>query len=435
MAIAPVQQVRSRQPDQFTNLAFGNPLTRGLVFLWNGATPQYAIGNPGTPGAKIPAAQTVGTPLARAIGPNGATPAFGGAGGYKWAWSLPSSPAECTLFAWAASNASAGTYSLIGCCDSAGGNPLFRLDYGGAGTSARLQLRGNSGTVLNLAANVGEVAWTDDFIVGVYRSGTGTKEIWVNGVRYNTGTTDIGAITLNTTDVGVLSRATPTQHLNGRLYLGGIYDRALTGREIQELSANPWQIFEPEPIQIYWAAAAGGATYTLTAAQGSFSLSGQASTLQAARLLTAAQGSFTLTGQAATLKAARLLTAAQGSYTLTGQDATLTYTGAATYTLVAAQGSFALTGQAATLKASRVLSSAFGSFALTGHPASFSVSSGLLRGRLRRGRAPIWHDDGSKKKCLRRRCATKRNTSRYWQQRPTSSPSWTNSESCGMRLN
>lgn len=132
----------------------------------------------------------------------------------------------------------------------------------------------------------------------------------------------------------------------------------------------------------------GGASYTLTAAQGSISLTGQAVTLRAARKLTAAQGSisltgrtvglavgrkltvatgsFAVTGQSARLVLDRSLPAAAGSFNLTGQDANLVYGPAGTdYTLAAATGSFTLAGQAATLRAARRLAASAGSFALT----------------------------------------------------------------------
>lgn len=106
-----------------------------------------------------------------------------------------------------------------------------------------------------------------------------------------------------------------------------------------------------------------GATYTLAAAQGSFTLTGQATGLLASRLLSAAQGSFSLSGQAASLLGGRLLTAAQGSFSLTGQATGLV----ASRTLALAQGSFALTGQSAGLLSGRSLTIAQGSFSLTGN--------------------------------------------------------------------
>lgn len=109
---------------------------------------------------------------------------------------------------------------------------------------------------------------------------------------------------------------------------------------------------------------AGG--YTLTAAQGSFTLTGQAAALRAARLLTAAQGSHTLTGQAANLLAGRRLAAAQGSFALTGQSANLL----AQRILAASQGAYALTGQDASLLAARKLTADHGAFTLTGQDAA-----------------------------------------------------------------
>jgi hypothetical protein len=63
--------------------------------------------------------------------------------------------------------------------------------------------------------------------------------------------------------------------------------------------------------------------YTLTAAAGTFTETGQDARLLATRRITAAAGAFTESGQAATLKATRLVTAAAGSYALTGNDAGL----------------------------------------------------------------------------------------------------------------
>lgn len=169
-------------------------------------------------------------------------------------------------------------------------------------------------------------------------------------------------------------------------------------------------------------APSGGSPYTLTAAQGSYSLSGQAAILRAGRVLVAAQGTYTLTGQAAALgrgwkvvavqgtytlsgQAAGLkrglkvtaaqgtytitgsdaladfaVTAAQGTYAITGQAATLTYSGAGSgspYTLTAAQGTYTLTGQAAALRVGRALVSAQGTYALSGQAAALRTARTL----------------------------------------------------------
>jgi len=89
----------------------------------------------------------------------------------------------------------------------------------------------------------------------------------------------------------------------------------------------------------------GPTNYTLNAAAGAYTLSGQAATFTVARVLPAAAGAYVLAGQSATLRASRVLPASAGSYTLAGQDATLR----AARTLPAAAGAYTLAGQDATL--------------------------------------------------------------------------------------
>jgi hypothetical protein len=83
-----------------------------------------------------------------------------------------------------------------------------------------------------------------------------------------------------------------------------------------------------------------GARLTLTAEQGSYSLSGQDASLERGYPLTAAQGSYTLAGQDAALRTGLTLTAEQGTYGVSGQDAGLK----SALLLTAAQGAYTLTG-------------------------------------------------------------------------------------------
>lgn len=131
-------------------------------------------------------------------------------------------------------------------------------------------------------------------------------------------------------------------------------------------------------------APAGASAYTLTAAPGTFALSGQAAALKATRALASAAGSFSLSGQAAILKRGLKLGASSGAFTLSGQAATLRRSAAivanagayvlagqavalrATRSFVASAGAFTLSGKAAGLVAARKLTSAAGSFLLSG---------------------------------------------------------------------
>jgi len=82
-------------------------------------------------------------------------------------------------------------------------------------------------------------------------------------------------------------------------YFAALFSRALTLPEIKSISANPWQVFEPAKRKIWVPSSGTGPTYTLTAASGSFALTGGTASLIATRNLSAASGSFAETGSAA----------------------------------------------------------------------------------------------------------------------------------------
>jgi hypothetical protein len=113
----------------------------------------------------------------------------------------------------------------------------------------------------------------------------------------------------------------------------------------------------------------------LAADAGSYSITGQTATLLVSRILELDAGSYSLSGQDASLLVSRLLDADAGSYTLTGLDVTLTYTAedGPDYTLTLDAGSYTLTGQTANLIVSRLLDVDAGAYALTGQDASLLV--------------------------------------------------------------
>lgn len=86
-------------------------------------------------------------------------------------------------------------------------------------------------------------------------------------------------------------------------------------------------ILGTQPLAGFLAPASTHNAYTLTAATGTFTLTGEPASLVAGRRLSAAVGAFTLSGQAAGLRAARRLSMGLGIFTLSGQPATLTHGG------------------------------------------------------------------------------------------------------------
>lgn len=105
---------------------------------------------------------------------------------------------------------------------------------------------------------------------------------------------------------------------------------------------------------------------TLTAASGTYSVSGQAAAFKAVRKMPAAQGSLSISGQSAAFRRGRYLGAAQGTLSVGGQSAGLIRIAK----LGAAQGSYAVGGQAAQLN--------YGSVGSTQFPAPLPMLSSLL---------------------------------------------------------
>lgn len=172
---------------------------------------------------------------------------------------------------------------------------------------------------------------------------------------------------------------------------------ALTVQQLRKLEENPWQIFRPIFVPVK-APASGGitltadqGTYTLTgqsvnltiarrvtAAQGTYTLTGQDVTLRQGKTLTAAQGTYTLTGQSASLLVSRQISLAQGSYTLTGYEVTLTKSGG-DKTLAAGQGTYTLAGQDVSLSLARKLTAEQGTYTLNGQDAGLNRNGRVLQ--------------------------------------------------------
>ena len=218
------------------------------------------------------------------------------------------------------------------------------------------------------------IAWRKDGLpqhVFCVSEGTGQPMLFYrDGILVASGTTpgsplaDTTAANLFIGDTGAGWGSCPT----GTIAIGAFYNRALTPTEVLLRTRAPWQLLKRQSRRIFVAASTG--SYTLTAAQGSYSLTGQDVALLASRSLAAAQGSYTLTGQDAALLRLFTLTAAQGSYSLSGQAVAL----AASRLIAAGQGSYTLTGQAVGLLASWVLAAGQGAYALTGQAAGLTYT-------------------------------------------------------------
>jgi hypothetical protein len=235
---------RTVQPPEDTLEAdLSNPLTRGLVLIHNGRRAQI-LDTSSIVGTNPPMIK-VGSPADR-IAPKGRSYDFAGAQALRFAASVTgSTPAAITMFALCSTSDAVNIdYGIIGQSRSSNVNPLIRLGAKTAATAGwTLQYRGDVGsTVQAIVAPIAPVAGEFVFLVGVFRSGTGQKELWHNGVLAGTDTTNIGTTTLSQTEIGTLQRITPSNYFKGVIPISGIFNRALSAAEIIELSANPWQL-------------------------------------------------------------------------------------------------------------------------------------------------------------------------------------------------
>lgn len=115
----------------------------------------------------------------------------------------------------------------------------------------------------------------------------------------------------------------------------------------------------PEPLI---SVAAGSVSYTLSAASGTFTLTGTDVDLDADRRVVGGSGAFSLTGIDADLDADRRVVGGTGSLALTGQDVDLD----ADRRVTADSGSFTLTGTNVSLVHGRTIPGGSGTFTLTG---------------------------------------------------------------------
>ena len=355
----------TRQPQ--TPVPLSN-LARSLGFTnaWNFSDWTQNLGNPAN-------SVTTSVNATKSIGPGGRALTFSGTAGDRL--EIANDPFATSV----------GTYLWIesGVDVSASGQAITVSRYGAAGPPELqgLQLRIVGSDFLIIAAslavnltataarnNAGSVNVTAASING----GTGRHAVVSNGALIASGTGST-AYVHGTSAIG----GGPDVPMGSiKLYSLFFAPVVIADAILEKLTAEPGQLFAPLSRTIWVPAAAGGATYTLTAASGSFALTGQDAGLAFNRTLAAASGSFALTGQDAGLAFNRVLSAANGSYALDGQDVTLTYTpiSGATYTLGAASGSFALTGQDTGLAFNRVLTADTQSYSLSGDVAGLAFN-------------------------------------------------------------
>lgn len=169
---------------------------------------------------------------------------------------LGNSPEEFSIVAIASLNSAA--YGTIFSESNSGDSvPFFWVGYHSS-YGWLLQFRGD-GTSIAVISGTVSTDLNREYLVGaVFRSGTGSKQLWVDDAFTASSTTDIGSVTLNQCEVGVFQRTSPGQYFDGKIPFLCIAKKAWGAELFQKLRANPWQIFEPreEPASFSAATAA-----------------------------------------------------------------------------------------------------------------------------------------------------------------------------------
>ncbi len=391
-----------RQPSGLTDVDWGNPLSRGIVFA----------GLP-TGAGLVDVSRRIGNLVATnaalfpAVYRGGALHAHDLTGSSSYVRTNPTQNALTSLpismsILINPDGAAACRVMDVGTANSY--NPVVGIQ--GIGTSQYRLQHYDTGEAITNPTTVSAGTWAH--LVGVFSSNE-YRAMYRDGLFVSSSTTtrfsDSGFDNL------VIGYApwSGVEYFDGKVAAPVVWARSLSADEIKELAANPWQVFKKSPRILYFPSAGGGGA-TLAADSGTYALTGTSATLKADRKLAADSGSYAITGTDVSLKLGRKLTAESGSYaltgtdvslilgrkivadsgtytvngttvsltvgrklvadsgtySLTGTDVTLTYQPAGGYTLALDSGSYTLTGTAATLKASRKLTADSGTYALTG---------------------------------------------------------------------
>ena len=159
----------------------------------------------------------------------------------------------------------------------------------------------------------------------------------------------------------------------GRFPIGAWWEADIGEIASLALSENPANLYEPEPITIYWPAAAGGGDTSITPANGSTTLVGYAPSLISPQSITPAAGGLSITGLASALSTAFSLTPDVGTLSIQGYAPSL----AQNFSISPDTGALSLLGSAPGLIQGFLLTPDTGSLALSGYAPSLGTAGSI----------------------------------------------------------
>ncbi len=254
--------------------------------------------------------------------------------------------------------------------------------YGGGGAARCAYLIIQSGDVLtigNLLAVLGQFAGGGGGNLSQDVSGASGDTLYMLGHSSDSASTGFSGTMLTSAATGksaVKDTSAGSPNTIG-ITVGAFGSYYSTGFSVTEgtPATNYILVAEQDSYALFGQNAGLNASGRLTAAQGTYNITGQDTTLTyssgpEAYSITSDFGTYNITGSDAEID--NVMTAAFGTYALTGQNATLTpvIAGGTTYTLTSEQGSYSITGQTALAKYSFV--AAQGSYSLSGQDATLT---------------------------------------------------------------
>ncbi len=283
-----ILKTRTKQPLLAARINWANPITRGLVHasvpgVFRGKSPNLASTNFSTLyGSASPLATSQG------VGAN-----ISGVASSRVSYKSPLTSGNMTLFCVAKPNAT-GSACFLGVFNF--GNAVAVGNYLSIEAGPVYGAVSTDSANWQIASGRAPVAGETVAIAGSFTA-SGGRTIYINGVAGNTNATARNPSGLNEINEGCYYGGTGAGYvspLTGSVVLSLVFNRVLSAAEHKSLAENPWQVFAPETIPLFWTGVtAQSATASIAAAIRS---DRTASASLSAAIQSAATASATLSG-------------------------------------------------------------------------------------------------------------------------------------------
>ena len=291
-----ILKTRTKQPLLATRINWANPITRGLVHasipgVFRGKSPNLASTNFSTLyGSASPLATS------RGVGAN-----ISGVASSRVSYQSPVTSGNMTLFCVAKPTAT-GSACFLGVFNF--GNAVAVGNYLSIEAGPVYGAVSTDSANWQIASGRAPVAGETVAIAGSFTA-SGGRTIYINGVAGNTNATARNPSGLNEINEGCYYGGTGAGYvspLTGSVVLSLVFNRVLSAAEHKSLTENPWQVFAPETIPLFWAGVtAQSATASIAAA---IRADRTASASLNAAIQSAATASATLSGAIQTAQSA-----------------------------------------------------------------------------------------------------------------------------------